>query len=77
MLREHQKIKNLLQSASEIKTNGNVELGDFSAVCHDGHEKILHLLTLNSEDRINLEQCTKDIEHLRTRPPASRVPFRT
>jgi hypothetical protein len=33
MLREHQKIKNLLQDASEIKANGNVELKEFGAVC--------------------------------------------
>jgi hypothetical protein len=75
MLREHQKIKNLLQGASEIKTNGNVELRDFSAVCVMATRKILHLLTLNLEDRVNLERRTKDIEHLRTRPPASRVSF--
>jgi hypothetical protein len=33
MLREHQKIKSLLQDALEIKVNGNVELRDFGAVC--------------------------------------------
>jgi hypothetical protein len=42
---------------------------------YDGHEKILPLLTLNLEDRVNLERRTKDIEHLRTRPLASRVSF--
>lgn len=33
MLREHQKIKSLLQDALEIKVNGDVELRDFGAVC--------------------------------------------
>ena len=75
MLREHQKIKSLLQDALEIKVNGNVELRDFGAVCILATSRFYILLTLNLEDRVNLERCAKDIEHLRTRPPASRVSF--
>jgi hypothetical protein len=71
MLREHQKIKNLLQNASEIMNNRNTELRDFGAVCYDDHEKILRLLTLGLR-RLSQSQTTHERYRTPTNTPSCR-----